>query len=127
MRTLLASPYFHLKDHLKKAGEKGVETAMRAASGVAFDVVRGICNGTKHVETDGTHPILFKAGDDRYRPPAIAGVMVVGLSVLGDSKGGREIKHGRARLDLYQCAKAVAEAYQKSYPDHFATCDLRDC
>jgi hypothetical protein len=31
---------FHLKDHLKKAGETGIENAMRGACGTAFDVVR---------------------------------------------------------------------------------------
>lgn len=53
---------FHVKDHLRKAGEKGVEPTMRGACGAAFDVVRGICNGTKHVETDGSHVISFRAG-----------------------------------------------------------------
>ena len=37
---------FHLSDHLENAGETGIEDAMRASCGVAFDVVRGVCNGT---------------------------------------------------------------------------------
>jgi hypothetical protein len=35
---------FHLKDHLSKAGEKGIEAAMRSECGIAFDVVRGPIN-----------------------------------------------------------------------------------
>ena len=62
---------FHLKDHLKKAGEKGIENALRASCGVGFDVLRGICNGTKHVETDASHVIAFRAGTDTDRPPAV--------------------------------------------------------
>lgn len=118
---------FHVKDHLKKAGEKGIEEAMRVECGSAFDAVRGICNGTKHVQTDASHAVSFKAGEDWDRPPARLGEMVLGLSQLGDPHGGREIKHSQARLDLYQCAKAVTLAYQNLYPRHFATCDLSDC
>lgn len=48
---LAAIVTFTLKDHRSKAGEKGVETTMRAAAGLAFDVVRGVANGAKHVQT----------------------------------------------------------------------------
>lgn len=89
---------FHLKNHLKKAGESGIEAAMRAASGVAFDVVRGVCNGTKHVETDGTHSVGFRAGADSDRPPAILGELVLNVSQLDDVVGGREVLHGHDRL-----------------------------
>src|SRR5438105_1748710 len=71
---------FHLKDHLKKAGEQGIETAMRASCGVAFDVVRGVCNATKHVETDGSHAVVFRVGEDTDRPPAIWGEAVWDVS-----------------------------------------------
>ena len=37
---------------------------MRTECGVTFDVVRGVCNGTKHVETDGSHAVAFRAGAD---------------------------------------------------------------
>ena len=118
---------FHLKDHLKKAGEKGIESAMRTTCGEAFDVVRGVCNGTKHVQTDAKHLIRFRVGDDIDRPPAVLGEMVIGLSQLGDSTGGRQITDGRTQLDLYECAKAVVLAYRRLYPVHLRSCDLRDC
>jgi hypothetical protein len=118
---------FHLKDHLKKAGEKGIEDAMRAECGLAFDVVRGICNGTKHVETDGSHIVAFKAGQDTDRPPAILGQMILGVSLLGDSKGGRDVRHGQARLDVYACAKAVVLGFKKLYPQHLGGCDVGEC
>jgi hypothetical protein len=82
---------FHLKDHLKKAGETRIENAMRASCGVAFDVVRGVCNGTKHVETDGSHAIAFRAGADTDRPPAVWGEAVWDVSRWDDPHGGREI------------------------------------
>jgi hypothetical protein len=104
---------FHLKDHLKKAGEARIEDAMRTECGVAFDVVRGVCNGTKHVETDGTHAIAFRGGADTDRPPAIFGVAIFDVSRFDDAVGGREVRHGGDRLDVYECAKALVLAYRK--------------
>jgi hypothetical protein len=118
---------FHLKDHLRKAGETRVEATMRASCGVAFDVVRGVCNGTKHVETDGSHVIAFRAGDDTDRPPARLGELVLDVSRLDDGVGGRDVKHGTDRLDVYECAKAVLLAFQKNYPAHLGPCGAGEC
>ena len=117
---------FSIKDHLIKAGEgkRTVEPKMRAALPIAFDVVRGVCNGTKHVDTDASHPIPFRAGDDRDRPPAFAGIMRAGRSRLGDIKGGRDIKVPGGRADLYECVKAVLLALKANYPGHLGSCDL---
>jgi hypothetical protein len=51
---------FHIKDHLKKAGQTHIEDQMRKATGHWFDVVRAICNGAKHFQTDTTHPMHFE-------------------------------------------------------------------
>ena len=82
---------FQIKDYLKRAGETGIEQRMRQSTGDAFDVVRGVCNGAKHVAMDSSHSIRFRAGDDWDRPPAIAGLAIAGLSLVGDGDGGREI------------------------------------
>jgi hypothetical protein len=108
---------FHVKDHLKKAEETGVETAVRKAAGFAFDVVRAVCNGSKYLKTDASHPIGFRAGDDWYRPPAIAGVMIVGLSVLGDSKGGREITTGERGSTYIYAQRLLRLSTRNSAPD----------
>lgn len=118
---------FHVKDHLKKAGEKGVEAAMRPSCGVAFDVVRGVCNATKHVQTDGSHAVTFRVGDDTDRPPARWGEALWGVSRWDDRVGGREVRDGPDRHDVYECAKAVIAAYQAKYPAHLGQCDLGDC
>lgn len=56
---------FHIKDHLYKAGERKIENRVRQAAGSNhFDVVRSITNGAKHVETDASHEIQFRSGDD---------------------------------------------------------------
>jgi hypothetical protein len=50
---------FHIKDHLSKAGEARIEERMRSAVGDSFDVVRAICNGTKHAGPDRHNRIKF--------------------------------------------------------------------
>jgi hypothetical protein len=113
---------FHIKDHLKKAGEKGIEDKMRKATRAtsAFDVVRGICNGAKHVETTPDHRIPFKAGDEFDRPPARAGEMEFGKSRLGDAVGGREFQIGpdpdRDRMDIYNACEITLSAFCVEYP-----------
>jgi hypothetical protein len=59
---------FHVKDYLKRADCKGNETATRKAVRTEFEVVRSVCNGSKHLVIDGSHPIRFAPGDDWYRP-----------------------------------------------------------
>jgi hypothetical protein len=80
---------------------------MRAGCGIAFDVCARRLQRNRKWRPTATTRSLSGLANDWYRPPAITGVAVAGLSVVGDSKGGREIKHGHARLDLYECAKAV--------------------
>lgn len=99
---------------------------MRTASGDAFDIVRGVCNGTKHVQTDQSHPISFVVGTDWDRPPAILGEMIIGVSRLGDPHGGREIGSGPQRRDIYSAVKAVLNAFCSSYPAHLGATDLQN-
>jgi len=117
---------FHIKDHLSKAGEDGIEDQMREAAGASFDVVRAICNGTKHVETDASHPIAFKAGEDWDRPPATLGQLMLGVSRLGDVSGGREIGQGPNRFDLYEACKSTYLAFCAAFPIHLGRCDTAD-
>jgi hypothetical protein len=117
---------FHIKDHLKFAGAASVEKTTRATAGDSFDVVRAICNGTKHVETDPSHPVPFRAGDDFHRPAARAGEMESGISRLA-TEGGREIGHDpRKRFDIYEACKATVKAFCSSFPNQLGDCDLTD-
>ena len=115
---------FHVKDHLSKAGETGIESAMRAATGEAFDVVRGVCNGTKHVRTDRGHVIAFTSGDDYDVPPAFADMMIVDVSYLDDTVGGREIETPSGVFDLYAVASTTLKTFVQCYPMHLGACDL---
>ena len=115
---------FHIKDHRKQSGATSIETLMRAKTGYMFDVVRGICNGTKHVQTDGSHIVAFKAGDDTDRSPGILGEMILDESILEDTVGGRNILTPGGPVDVYEAVAAVLHAYVDAFPQHFSSCDL---
>jgi hypothetical protein len=118
---------FHVKDHLKNAGEKRIEKTMRAGGSKSFDLVRSICNGTKHGTTNTSHPIPFQAGTDYDRPPGRAGEMEAGLSELGDPIGGRQIGSVADQLDMYRACKDALTNFQKNFPGRLRDCDLSDC
>jgi len=115
---------FHIKDHLKVAGESDIDVVMRSSDSKAFDLVRSVCNGTKHVSTHSTHSIAFKIGADYERPPSLAGVAMCGLSYVGDTKGGREIAQGSLRIDIYGACRETLEIFQKQFPAQLGTCNL---
>ena len=115
---------FHIKDHLKQVGEKSIEKNLRSASGSAFELVRSVCNGTKHVSTDGSHAIAFTAGDDSDRPPAVAGKMTAGLSRVGDSHGGRSVQTPSGLRDIYVCVRELILEIKHQYPTHFSSIDM---
>jgi hypothetical protein len=116
---------FHLKDHLKKAGEGSIEKKMRKTTGNSFDVVRAICNGTKHVVTDPSHPIQFRAGDDFDRPPGEAGQWEFGISRFADATGGRELgQNPNERVDIYGACKTTSEKFCSVFPNRLGNCDL---
>lgn len=110
-----------LTDHLKKAGETGIEATMRAATGSAFDVVRGVANGDKHVRTDGRHVVAFAAGEDYDVPPSTFGSFVFGFSPFGDTVGGRAIttETGEWRADIHATTAATLRAFMAAYPARF--------
>lgn len=99
---------FHVKDHLDRSGVTDIVSLVRATEPHAYDLIRAVCTGTKHVDTDPRrHRIQFRAGDDMDRPPAIWGEFAFGVSRWDDEHGGREVAAGTARLDIYECVQAV--------------------
>ena len=67
---------------------------------------------------------MFRAGDDKERPPAVWGEAIWDVSRWDDVHGGREVNHGSERLDVYECARAVVIAFKKLYPQQLGGCDL---
>ena len=115
---------FHIKDHLGKARAHQIEMTVRTTAAEAFNVVRAVCNGTKHVTIDQTHVVTFRAGDDRDRPPMIWGEWEWDLSRWGDELGGREVLTVNGPVDLYQAVVETLRAFTAHFPQHLGACDL---
>jgi hypothetical protein len=115
---------FHVKDHLRSAGETGIENAMRRECGDHFHIVRAVCNGTKHAETDSSHVVPFKVGEDYDRPPAIWDEIQWDVSHWDDPDGGRELATTGGPRDLFVSVRAVLFAYRALYPEQLASCDF---
>jgi hypothetical protein len=118
---------FHIKDYLERAGEKQITNKMQAGGSKSFNLVRSICNGTKHGGPDRSDPIQFQPGSDYYRPSGRAGEMEAGVSEVGDPIGGRQIESGAGRFDLYRACKDTLTNFQRQFPGHLGACDLSDC
>ena len=56
----------HIEDYLKCDGAKNVRSTMRRQIPLAYEVVRGVCNGAKHAVLDRPHDVPFTPGQDRY-------------------------------------------------------------
>ena len=114
---------FHVSDHLRRAGETGIEEKLRANGPAFFDAVHGVCNGAKHVRTGRGQRAAFAAGDDKERPAAMGGVAEGGISRSGDL-GGREVDTPEGRVDLYEACNWVIRSYRVYFPHHFTGCPL---
>jgi hypothetical protein len=64
-----------------------------------FRIVDQVAHAFKHVVSGNPANPHLKMGDVVPRPPAFAGVMVAGLSVLGDTRGGVTV-YGKHSVDL---------------------------
>jgi hypothetical protein len=117
---------YHLHDHIKAATAKNAWLSLQNACPDEFEIVQAVCNGAKHGEETKTE-IKFKPGREYWRPPAVAGLMVVGLSAVGDHTGGVEIYHNGRPFDIYWCIKVVLKTFVTNFPRELNDVDFNDC
>ena len=139
---LAAIAVYHLRDHLAEAlaaahfvgdskrDREAVDTAAKQVDAAirqhvpfgGFDVVRAVCNGTKHATTRQPHLVRFTAGTDEVRLPGTAGSLEVAPGLLVDPVGGVEVVLRHARLDLYHAVQATLSAFLAVFPAELAGC-----
>jgi hypothetical protein len=100
---------------------------MRAACNDHFEMVRSVCNGTKHAIANPSHAIPFVAGRDHDRPPSIAGVARGGRSLSGDTRGARVVRHNENNYNLYSSVKSVLAEFKSQFPSQPSGCDMSGC
>jgi hypothetical protein len=117
---------YHLTDYVAKAegiGERAandVRAKLRGACENAFDVVQGICNGSKHCGTkpDVHHP--FSPGTEGTVPPSAYGVS--GGYGHGRYGGlpGLTVEHKGHQMLVDVCVIVVLETFGRLFPRHFS-------
>jgi hypothetical protein len=118
---------YSLADYLMKAGAGAVWVRGREVCADEFDIVQGVCNGSKDCRTRPQARHAFTPGGERERPRAVWGVAEWGRSIWGDEHGAVEVEHNGKTFDLYFCVKVVLETFQSQYSHHLEGVDLTSC
>jgi hypothetical protein len=116
---------YHLTDYLAKAEGASKKTIIKGMRGVcanSFDVVQGICNGSKHCGADaGVY--RFRPGSEEIIPSAGYGTGFYGHTRYGGAPG-LLVEHNGERLLVDFCLRAVLETFGRLYPEHLAGANL---
>lgn len=109
---------YHMEDYLKAAGVIDPHAAMMARCDGAWMVVKGVANGSKHRHgTKGKDQVVFLAGSDQYRPPAVAGELECGFSIIGDYEGSIVVPTDDEGLwaDVLPCLRTIIRQFRLLY------------
>lgn len=108
-----------LKDYIQHDLGHRIDEELKHHAYDAYNVVLSVSNGAKHRTVDRNRKMEFDSGDDFYRPPAFLGKFAVGISFLGDQKGGRSVKDNGRHFDILRNVKVLCSAYLELYPQLF--------
>jgi hypothetical protein len=88
----------------------------------AFEVVQGVCNGTKHKVSTGSY--RFSPGDEQSVPIFAFSTPGVGFGHGRLSVSGLSVEYGEAELFLDTCVQIVLRAFCDLYPKELGKLDL---
>jgi hypothetical protein len=116
---------YSLVDYIaREVGTEKVDVcnALRGVCEPAFDVVQGICHGTKHAGS--TRGFRFVPGQDRYVPVFAFGVPGAGWGQGRWGVPGLSAERKGAELFLDSCIQVVLLNFCKLYQSQLGTLDL---
>jgi hypothetical protein len=117
----------HVRDYLALASGCGtweVDRRIKALCAFSFDVVEGVCNGSKHVRNTKHGDFKFTPGDEKPIP-------IFAFDVAGSGWGearwdipGLEVEHQGRRAFIDFCLCAVLGTVGLVFPAEFSSVDL---
>ena len=113
---------FHLCDYVQRADGKAINSVrrpIRALCEPSFDVVEGICNGSKHCGRDGRGAFDHQPGTEREIPIFAFDVSGAGWGQGRFSVPGLGVEHHGQELCVDWCLQAFLLSAAKAFPDHF--------
>jgi hypothetical protein len=121
---------YHVRDYLAVASgcsKQEVDRRIKAICAFSFDVVDGVCNGSKHVRNTIRGDFKYSPGDERSVPIFALGVAGAGLDDGRWSIPGLEVEHQGRREFIDFCLCDVLEAIGRAFPAEFSSVDLEGC
>jgi hypothetical protein len=118
---------YHVRDYLAAAigcsmGE--VDRRIRALCTFSYDVVEGVCLGSKHVRNTKQGDFKFTPGDEKPIPVAAFDVAGAGWDQARWDIPGLEVEHQGQREFIDFCLCAVLGAIGRAFPAEFWGVDL---
>jgi hypothetical protein len=116
---------YHVRDYLAEAGicsKNETDQRIQALCASSYDVVEGICNGSKHVRNTNRGDFKFTPGDEKTIPAFAWNVTPWNEARLGTP--GLEVEHHGQRGFIDFCLCAVLGALGRAFPAEFSGIDL---
>lgn len=127
---LAAMVTHHLRDYIMRANVPigasrskrdiefvAIDTSMKGRHAAEYEVVDGVCNGTKHCGRDsGAHH--FMPGDEKRLEAFGFGPGYAGLDEGRWGSPGLQIQHAGSSYFMDTCIKTVLRDFQAEYPQH---------
>jgi hypothetical protein len=127
---------YHVRDYLARAdavsnskreierSTREIERKMRGVCANSFEVVEGICNGSKHSGND-RNKFLFAPGAEQAIPVFELDVAGSGLDVSRFDVPGLLVEHNGHRMFVDMSVCAALAAYGQILPQRFPSIDFR--
>jgi hypothetical protein len=119
---------YHVRDYLAEAGicsRTEVDRRIKALCGAfSFDVVEGVCLGSKHVRNTKRGDFQFTPGDEKPIPGFYWDVPGAGWDRARWDIPGLEVEHQGQRGFIDFCLCAVLGALGQAFPAEFSGVDL---
>jgi hypothetical protein len=126
---------YHVRDYLTRAegavskleidrSNREIKRKMRDACANSFDVVEGICNGSKHCGNDHGG-FLFAPGAERAIPAFDFDVPDSGFDASRFDVQGLLVEHNGHRVFVDHSVCAALSAYGQIFPQRFASIDFQ--
>jgi hypothetical protein len=118
---------YHVRDYLAEAGicsRSEFDRRIRALCAFSFDVVEGVCNGSKHVRNTIRGDFKYSPGDEKPIPVFAFDVAGAGFDEGRLDIPGLEVEHQGQRVFIDFCLCTVLGATGLAFPAEVSSVDL---
>jgi hypothetical protein len=118
---------YHIGDyvaHARGCSKSDVDRAIKQLCSPSWDVIEGVCNGSKHVRNTSHGDFKFTPGDERPIPVFAFDVPGSGWNQARWEIPGLEVDHQGNRLFIDFCLRTVLGAFGRAFPAEFSGVDL---